>query len=141
MPTYVYRCPTCGSKRDIVKPLANLNRFEFCHVCHDHEPMIRMLSAPAIAKDYEGYSCPVTGKWIEGKIAHEDNLARTGCRILEPGEAQENERRREADNAKLDAAVDHTVEGFVHNLPTAKREALISEIAAGADTVMTRASP
>lgn len=39
--------------------------------------------------DYEGYNCPVTGKYIEGRAAHEENLKRQGCRVLEPGETEQ----------------------------------------------------
>lgn len=39
-----------------------------------------------ISSDIAGYTCPVTGKWVEGRRAHRDNLKRRGCRLLEPGE-------------------------------------------------------
>lgn len=44
---------------------------------------------PMIGSDYKGYSCPVTGQWVEGKRAHEENLKRTGCRLLEKGEKEQ----------------------------------------------------
>ena len=51
-----------------------------------------------LTKDIEGYSCPVTGKWIDGRKAHRDNLARHGCRIMEKGEKEDfNKRRADAD--------------------------------------------
>ena len=43
---------------------------------------------PMIGGDYKGYSCPVTGKWVEGKRAHAENLKQTGCRLLEKGEKE-----------------------------------------------------
>lgn len=42
-----------------------------------------------ISSDYKGYSCPVTGKWVEGRAAHRENLKRTGCRLLEKGESRD----------------------------------------------------
>ena len=65
----------------------------------------------SISSDYEGYECPVTGKWVEGRKAHRDNLKRTGCRLLEPGEKEDvqknGKKRREA---AIDKAVDRAVE-------------------------------
>lgn len=138
MPLYVYRCE-CGEQVEIAKPLAELDREETCPSCA--ETMERKICAPRIVMDYAGYSCPITGNWIEGKRAHEENLARHGCRVLETGEHQENTRRREAEEARLDAGLDDTVEAFIHDLPTRKREQLMSEIAQGADTAVTRTSP
>lgn len=49
----------------------------------------RSRNGPYIAKDYEGYQCPVTDKWVEGRSAHRENLKRTGCRLLEKGESRD----------------------------------------------------
>lgn len=45
-----------------------------------------------ITKDIEGYTCPVTNKWVSSRAAHAENLKRTGCRLLEPGEREQYER-------------------------------------------------
>lgn len=64
-----------------------------------------------IVGEYEPYECPVTGKWVDGRYAHRENLKRTGCRLLEPGEKEHNTKRgREYVEAKLDAAVDKAVD-------------------------------
>lgn len=67
--------------------------------------------------DYEAYECPVTGKMIEGKAAHQENLKRTGCRILEPGEMEQAKRngkkiREESVDKIVDAAFDNAVKEF-----------------------------
>lgn len=60
-------------------------------------------ATPQISGDYEMYDCPVTGKPIEGRAAHRENLKRTGSRILEPGESREAPKRREENiKANLD---------------------------------------
>ncbi len=41
---------------------------------------------PYIASDLPGYRSPVTKKWIEGRAARREDLARTGCRPVEPDE-------------------------------------------------------
>lgn len=66
---------------------------------------------PMIARDYEAYECPVTGKMIEGRAAHAENLKRTGCRLLEKGEFEDVKKngRKEAE-ARMDAALDKAVD-------------------------------
>jgi hypothetical protein len=44
-----------------------------------------MISVEAV-----GYNCPVTGKWVGSKKAHQENLREQGCRVLEPGEKEFN---------------------------------------------------
>lgn len=41
---------------------------------------------PAVFGDYKPYRSPATGKVIEGRRAHRDDLARSGCRLIERGE-------------------------------------------------------
>jgi len=80
----------------------------------------------------------VTGKWIEGRKAHEENLKRHGCRVLEPGEAESSRRRVADEDAKLEAAIESTAEQFVASLPAAKQEKLASEMQAGVTATVVR---
>lgn len=48
-----------------------------------------------IAPDYKAYECPVTGKLIDGRTEHRENLKRTGCRLLEKGEKEQAPKRRQ----------------------------------------------
>tara|TARA_R110000737_G_C14306198_1_gene436976 strand:+ start:39 stop:383 length:345 start_codon:yes stop_codon:yes gene_type:complete len=70
--------------------------------------------SPQIVSDYETYECPVSGKFIEGRKAHEENLKSTGCRLLEPGEKESNTKNAaqaiEQENKKRDAAIDGIVD-------------------------------
>lgn len=54
-------------------------------------------SAPpaSVLRDYESYNCPITGKLIEGRKAHRENLEKHGCRIFEPGEHTDFVKNRE----------------------------------------------
>jgi len=69
---------------------------------------------PMIRGEYPAYECPVTGRVIEGRRAHEDNLKATGCRILETGEKEHNTRRASdaaaAEDKKRDAVIDQIVD-------------------------------
>lgn len=100
--------------------------------------MQRVVSAPYVQGDYEAYQCPVTGKEIRGRRAHEENLRRHDCRVLEPGERESNLRRQQREAQALDASVDSTVDEFIHKLPPQKRETLINEVAAGATVTPVR---
>jgi putative FmdB family regulatory protein len=134
MPLYDFRC-TNGHKFDAIVKLANLEDLQRCHCGAEAH---RLVSAPRIAPDYAGYNCPVTGKWVEGRKAHAENLKRTGCRLYEPGEREGLERRKQAEEAKLDSAVDETVERFITELPAVKRDKLIGEVEGGLTATVER---
>lgn len=136
MPMYLYSCPTCARKREIVKPLADLDRAENCTNCGF--AMNRLICAPMVRGDYAGYNCPVTGQWIEGRRAHEENLKRHGCRVLEPGETDEFKRRRAAEDTAFENSISETVEQFVETLPTNRKEQLAAEIQSGVDVAIER---
>ena len=136
MPLYTYQCPTCSRKREILKPLAHLDRPEKCLNCGFS--MNRTLSAPLVLGDYPGYKCPITGDWIEGRKAHRENLAKHGCRVLEPGETEQVARRqRQADEA-LEEKIAESAAEFVEKLPTEKREKLAAELDHGLDVSIER---
>lgn len=67
--------------------------------------------APMVVSDYSTYECPVTGKPIEGRAAHNENLKRHDCRLLEKGEFEDtvkNGQKRISD--KIDAAIDQAAD-------------------------------
>lgn len=139
MPLYDYRCGACKRKREVVLKLAELGSAEVsCLGCG--ALMARALSAPMVIGDYAPYRCPVTGRLIEGRRAHIENLKETGCRILEPGEKELVAKARRDSDAALDRAVDDSVEQAIHEMPTDKREKLIAEVSAGAEAQITRTS-
>jgi putative FmdB family regulatory protein len=98
----------------------------------------RVISPPMVLGDYPDYNCPVTGRLISGRKAHRENLARTGCRILEPGEKEQNQRRKQEAEAAIDAGIERTVEKFIDQLPSHKKEQLANEISSGVDVSVVR---
>lgn len=136
MPLYVYDCSQCNIRLTKFLRLKDYKKTQHCTVCT--LPLTRVITAPMIATDLPGYECPITGKWIEGRRQHEENLKRTDSRLLEPGETQEKEKARKAADEALDKAIDATVEHQVAAMPTRKREKLFQEVAAGADLTVTR---
>lgn len=138
MPIYVYKCQ-CGAGQEVVKPIAELDRQELCAECHT--PMARIICAPAVRGDYEGYHCPVSGNWIEGRRAHEENLKRTGCRVYDPGEKDQMLRRKKDDDAKLEKVFDESVEASIHSMPAVSRDRLVAEVQNGLNVSVDRVSP
>lgn len=141
MPTYLYKCPDCRTPATIFKKLAQLNRIELCGHCESLKPMERQVTAPAVAGDFAAYDCPITGDRIEGRKAHEANLKKHGCRVLEPGETEALKRRRASDEAQFDADVGATVDEFISTASVEKREALAIAEQSGMDVSLTRSTP
>ena len=90
--------------------------------------------------DFAGYSCPITGKWIEGRRAHEENLARHGCRVLESGETEQAKRNAAAADDAFAERIAETAVSIVEQMPSAKREQLGREIQSGLDVAVERRS-
>lgn len=132
----MYQCPRCDIRKEIVKPLKDLDHPEFCSQCTT--TMSRLITAPAVRGDYAPYTCPITGRLIAGKRQHEENLARHGKRVLEPGETEAYKRSLKQADEDLDRSVEATAEAFVHSLPGDKRESLVKDIQNGADVAFTR---
>lgn len=134
MPTYSYRCE-CGETFDRI---LRLKDFDMPQMCVCGKQASRVIVAPAVIGDYAGYPCPVTGNWIEGRKAHQENLARTGCRVLEPGETESAIRRRQEQEAAYDARIERTVEELVKAMPQEKQNRLEAELTSGVSTEVVR---
>ncbi len=52
------------------------------------------ISMPMIRSDYEAYYSHASGKMIEGRTARRDDLARTGCREVDPSEGPKTVRSK-----------------------------------------------
>lgn len=49
-------------------------------------PLPEGFGAPHITSDIEGYRSMASGKWVDGRAARRDDLARTECREVDPSE-------------------------------------------------------
>jgi hypothetical protein len=112
--------------------------YDMPQTCDCGAQAVKQLCAPAVRGDYAGYSCPVTGQWIEGRRAHEENLRRHGCRVLEPGETEAARRNHAAAEAEFDRQIEQTAEQLVAGLPPQKLEKLASEMQSGVTAVVER---
>ena len=127
MPLYDFSCQ-CGEAFERFVPLKN---FSDPQECACGLPASRVISAPMFTVDATGYTCPITGNWIGSKHQHRENLARHGCRVLETGETEAAEARRKQADAKLDKAIEETVEREFEAMPSEKKEQLHNELVNG----------
>jgi len=79
------------------------------------------------AVDYS-YDCPITGRHITSKAAHEENLRVHGCHVLETGEKETAARVRAEADIALESKIDVTVEKAIDAMPSEKREKLYNEL-------------
>jgi hypothetical protein len=76
-----------------------------------------------------GYESPATGKWIETPRQRREDMKASGTR---PWEGMANERAhtesiKKAEEAKLDAAIDHSVRTAWQHLPDTKKQQALAE--------------
>lgn len=141
MPLYTYRCPNCGKQTDMFLKMSESDAPQLWkHDCISPVPtyLEKVITAARVVTDYPGYECPITGNWIEGRVAHRENLARHNCRVFETGEMENTRRMQEKLDKDMERQVDATVDQFIAELPSAKRDRLAAEMDAGLDVQYTR---
>lgn len=134
MPLYQFKC-TCGERPTRFLKIVDRDTEQKCSC---GQTMDRQIAAPMVRGDYEGYECPVTEKWIEGRRAHEENLKRTNSRVYEPGEFQRNQAIRAKKEQDFDKEIGETVEKLVTSLPPKEKERLACEMSHGVDISLNR---
>lgn len=136
MPLYDFICQNEHRFERFVK----LENFEAAQECACGAPARRAISAPMFTVDQTGYNCPITGKWIGSKRAHEENLKKHDCRVLETGEKEANETRRQAAEKQFDKTIEDTVEKELSTWSSDKMEKLSNELVNGkVEAVIERA--
>lgn len=136
MPLYDFVC-TSGHK---FERMVRLSEFHAPQQCACQSTATRVISPVRFSVENVGYDCPVTGEWIGSKAQHENNLAKHGCRVYEAGETEQAKKAKAAADAEFEKRLDGTVEKEFESLPSAKKEALATELTAGADLGYTRSA-
>jgi len=113
MPLYDYQCERCHVHLTAFRPLS---QFRDPVDCGCGGKATRRILPPRVVVDYAGYESPVTGKWIEGRRAHREELARTGCRVYEKGETQEFMKRKADRQRAYERNVEQVVEYAARDL-------------------------
>ena len=62
----------------------------------------------------------------------------SGCVDYEPSLKQAQEKRHEAEDARIDKMVDEHVEKTIYEMPTVQREKLVAELESGVDVQVHR---
>jgi len=87
--------------------------------------------------DLPSYQSPITGQWVDGRVARRNDLASSNCVEYDPGMRTEQDKRHAAEDAALDKKVDEHVEKTIYEMPTEKREQLAVELE-HSDVAVTR---
>jgi len=135
MPTYAFKCPSCGTKFDRYLKLAD---YRAPQTCECGKIADKVITSTFVRVDVPAYSCPITNRRIEGRTEHEKNLRDHGCRILEPGETARAAAARRAEDEALENKIAESAAEFVATLPPKKQEQLAVELEHGADVEITR---
>lgn len=77
------------------------------------------------------YDSPVDGRAITSMQARREDLARNNCVAYDPEMKKDAERRRKESDAKLEQAIDQTVDREIALMPARKREKLEAELQGG----------
>lgn len=136
MPIYAYLCEK-GHHFDRFLPLA---RYAEPQTCECGASSTKRLTAPLVIADLPGYQSPVDGRWVEGKRARREDLARNNCVPYEPSMKDEQQRRQKQADEKLGHDIEHHFDAEVSRMPARKRELLEQELRSGADLEYTRSS-
>lgn len=126
MPIYEYTCKSCDADFTRHLPLSRYNEEQHCPECGS--PARKVLSAPMVRGDIQPYTCPITGKVISSRRAHEENLLRHDCRVLEKGEKEEVDKRRKAADDSLAEKLATTAAELVTAMPVEKQMKLAGEL-------------
>ena len=135
MPLYEYRCQECQQRFERFVKLEDYQAPQTCACGGGSE---RIISIPRFIVEDVGYDCPITGEWIGSKHAHENNLAKHGCRVLETGEKEAAAKFRAKQEQDFDQKIEETVERTIDLMPSEKRERLANELESGLTAEVVR---
>jgi putative FmdB family regulatory protein len=135
MPTYDFRCTNNHRFERVLK----LAEYDTPQECPCGASANRLISPPrVIVTENVHYRCPITEEVISSKHAHEENLRRHDCHVLEAGEKELNERRRVEETEKVYSKIEEDVERVLDQMPSDKKEVLAKELSVGADVSVER---
>lgn len=110
MPMYTCFCQECGYVQTIYRHISERDNTPV----HCDSAMRRRVEAPTVQADIGGYTSPIDGRWIEGKVARHEDMRRNNCR---PWEGMEQEKKAAQQRAAA-AEADYSkgVEAAVYNV-------------------------
>lgn len=128
MPLHDYDCPRCHVVREVFTKIEELPNEQFCP-CGGL--LVRLVSAPFVRGDIEGYTSPIDGSWIGSRAQRREDLRRNHCVEFEPGLAEGARRSARETELREEASLDHTIDATIAQMPVRQREALAGEMEGG----------
>ena len=138
MPIYEFKC--INNKHEFTRFL-KLEDYRLPQTCDCGSPSRRIISIPMLNCDmqpWDRYVSPASGKVITSYAERKKDMAETGCVDYEPSLTKHVTQHMETEDAKLEKAMDETVEKTVAGWDNRKREKLANELESGADCVYER---
>ena len=135
MPIHDFKCSKCGKEK--INLFFQITSLPLSCDCGGHLEVYHT-KPPMVSGDLGEYTCPVTGSLISGRKAHEENLKKQGCRVLESGEREAMERRKRREEEKFESDLEITIGRELSTYSPQKLEKLGNELDAGATLTPTR---
>ena len=137
MPLYTYSCSN-GHQFDRFLKLADYKKPQTCECGLEASRKIMPTMVNCDMQPWDRYISPASGKAITSYKERREDMAATGCVDYEPSMRKHVTQHMETEDAKLEKAMDETVEGEIEKMPARKREKLAEELTSGADIEYTR---
>ena len=137
MPIYTYKCKN-GHQFDRFLNLKDYKQPQTCDCGAESERKIMPTMVNCDIQPWDHYVSPVSGKLITSYKQRREDMAKHDCVDYEPSLKKNITQHMEAEDRKLEKAMDETVEKEFENMPVRKREKLAEELTSGVDCEYTR---
>lgn len=137
MPIYTYRC-TNNHQFDRFLNLKDYKQPQVCECGADSKKIIMPTMINCDIAPWDSYISPASGKLITSYKQRRKDMAEHDCVDYEPSLKKHITSHMETEEAKLEKAMDETVEAEFEKMPIRKREKLAEELTSGADCEYTR---
>ena len=137
MPLYTYSCSN-GHQFDRFLKLADYKKPQTCECGLEANRKIMPTMLNCDMQPWDRYVSPASGKVITSYAERKKDMAETGCVDYEPSLKNDVTTHWKRDEAKVENAMDETVESEIEKMPIRKREKLAEELTSGADCEYTR---
>ena len=134
MPTYPYYC-SCGNQFEEVRPLRKHRPLALCRLCGKWARQYLTPPVMVVAQPECRYTSPIDDTPITSWAARRNDLDKHNCVPYDPEQKTDYLRRQQESQAKLDKAIDTTVEAAIEKMPTKQRGKLYSELTEQGATV------
>ena len=138
MPTYDFECGI-GHCFERFLPLSHYDEAQRC-ACGSAATKVFLKPPMGFVQRDCVYDSPIDGRPITSWAQRREDLARNGCQEYDPEMKKDAARFRAQQDAKLERAVDETVEETIEKMPSRKKELLERELSAGADIDVVRST-